>query len=698
MMIFKHKNSFLLAIGLLGATSLFGQSREVKPFNDNWQYYKANNSTFFTDFDNGQKYVESQGQWTRLEIWEDVQLPHTYNKVDMQTDRNFFEGKAVYRKKFEVNPSDKDKRTFIKFEGVGAVAQIYINDNYIGEHKGGYSMFVFEITNSVEYDKENTITVVTDNKSRRDILPINQFLFPVYGGIYRPVHIITTNKTNFLVTDQASPGIYIRQKNVSAKGADIQIETKLETKEKTVQQGELITEIRDHEGKLVVSEKQPVRISPQGVTYATQSLSLKNPHLWDGIRDPYLYAVHAKLVVNGKEQDAVKQPLGVRTVEIVAGKGVLLNGKQYPMYGVCRHQDREGFGSALSFEQHKEDFLLMKEMGVTTVRLAHYQQSPEAYALADTLGFLIWAEIPFVNRVSHYENDNAKSQMTELVKQNFNHPSIYIWGVHNEVYSKTADEQVPVLSRELNDIAKTLDPDRYTGAVSGYNVIDRQENLSTDVQGINHYFGWYGGKIEDLGPWAKKVQQDFPEYKVMLTEYGADGNIDIGQESIEKPENVVTGKSFQENYQTETHIQQWAMIEQNPIIVASYVWNMFEFAVPAWNRGGVNARNLKGLITFDRKRKKDSFYWYKANWNPEPMIYLANRRDNKRTQGTSKIQVFSNLPAVTIEVNGKAYPAKQGVNAKHWVVDQVSLNKGENLIKAYGEDKGLTDEMTWILD
>lgn len=695
----KFTSLFAVATALLLGNQCIAQSRVVQSFNDDWKFYKANNSTFFTDFENGQKYFESQSQWTKLEVWEDVTLPHTYNRTDMQTDRNFFEGKAVYTKTFSVDAASKDKRTFIKFEGVGAIAKLYINDNFIGEHKGGYSMFTYEITNSVNYDKPNTITVIADNASRKDIIPINQFLFPVYGGIYRPVHLITTNKTSFVVTDRAAPGIQIRQQNVSTKNADIEVSAKLETKEKTAQAAELWVEIRDYDGKLVQTEKQPVKISPQGVTYVKQAVKMKSPRLWDGIRDPYLYSVTAKIMSGGKELDAVKQPLGVRKVEINGGQNVLLNGKPYPMYGVCRHQDREGFGSALSFAQHKEDMLMIKEMGATTIRLAHYQQSPEIYSLADTLGFLTWAEIPFVNRVSYYENDNAKQQMTELVKQNMNHPSIYIWGVHNEVYSKTADEQVPVLSRELNDIAKTLDPDRYTVAVTGYNVVDRQENLTTDVQGINHYFGWYGGKIEDLGPWAKKVQQDFPGYKIMLSEYGADGNMDIGQEELKMPDNVVSGKSFPENYQTETHIQQWAAIQQNPIIVASYVWNMFEFAVPAWNRGGVNARNLKGLVSFDRKRKKDSFYWYKANWNPEPMIYLANRRDNERTKAQSKVQVFSNLKDVKLEVNGKSYTAKQGVNDKHWVVEQVDLKQGQNTIVAVGKDgsKELRDEMVWNL-
>lgn len=581
----KQKNLLLLLLLVLSQAFVNAQSRTDQFFNDDWQFFKANNTTFFTDFQNGAKYFESQGQWTALEVWEKVTLPHTYNRTDMQTDRNFFEGKAVYQKKFFVGADKKEKRSFLKFEGVGSVAQLYINDNYIGEHKGAYSMFVFEITHSLNYEKENTVTLIVDNTARKDVIPINQFLFPVYGGLYRPVHLITTHKTGFVVTDQASPGIYITQKNVSAKGADVFVKAKLETKEKTIQAADLLIEIKDKNGRVVASKKEAVAISPQGITMVTQQISLKSPILWDGVRNPYLYSVSATLLQKGKELDGIKQPLGIRSFEFIAGKGMFLNGKKYPMYGVCRHQDEWGYGSALSFEQHKRDMLMIREMGATTLRLAHYQQSPQMYALADSLGLLVWAEIPFVNRVSYYENDNAKQQMNELVKQNFNHPSIYIWGIHNEVYSRTADEQVPVLSRELNDIAKTLDPDRLTVSVSGYNVIDRPENLNTDVQGINHYFGWYGGKIADLAPWAEKVQKEFPNYRVILSEYGADGNIDIGQEEVKAPANVITGKSYPENYQTETHIQQWAIIEKNPIIAASYIWNMFDFAVPAWNRG-----------------------------------------------------------------------------------------------------------------
>jgi len=699
MITYLKRVSLLLSVAVFMWVNASGQSRVEESFNVDWQFYKAQNRTFFTNFENGQNYKEGEGQWTVPEVWEKVNLPHTFNRDDMQRDRNFFEGKAVYQKKFFVAADQQDRRTFLKFEGVGAVAQLYINQQYIGEHKGAYSMFVFEISNSVNYAKENTLTVITDNQSRKDVLPTDQFLFPVYGGIYRPVTLITTAKTGFVVTDDASPGVFIRQQEVSGKSATVKVLAKLETKETVAQQVELIAEVYDDQGKVVQYSRKPVLITPQGSQHVETTLSIENPHLWDGVRDPYLYKLRTRLMKGDLELDRTEQPLGLRTIELVAGDGVFLNGKRYPMYGVARHQDRWGFGSALSFAQHKEDFMLMKEMGVTTVRLAHYQQASATYALADSLGFLVWAEIPFVNRVSFTESDNAKQQLRELVKQQYNHPSIYIWGVHNEVYSKTADGLVPVLSRELHDIAKTLDPDRLTGAVTGYSQIDRQENLTTDVQGINHYFGWYGGEIGDLKPWAEKAQRDFPGYRIILSEYGADGNMDIGQEKVVKPKNVVTGDYFPENYQTETHIQQWAAIEKNPIIIASYVWNMFEFAVPAWNRGGVNARNLKGLITFDRQRRKDSFYWYKANWNPEPMLYLANRRDNEREEAVTRIQLFSNQPKVSIAVNGQRYEAKQGVNSRHWVVEQVKLRKGVNIIKATSTDgeKSLTDEMAWTL-
>ncbi|MGJ7033562.1 glycoside hydrolase family 2 protein [Niabella hirudinis] len=662
--------------------------RLVQSFNDHWEFKKGPG-----DFDKDTSYMTA--------VWEPVTVPHTYNRTDMQLDKNFYTGDAFYKKKFRVENSLKGKRLFLRFEGVGSVATIYINGRYLTEHKGSYAAFSFEITHSVKYGQENNILVKTNNAARKDVLPVNHFLFPIYGGIYRPVSMIITGPVNITVTDYASPGIYITQQNVSDKSATINVKAKLENKEKGMQPVLLQTMIKDAAGRKVAVARKAITVDPQGTTYAGQSLEIKAPHLWNGVKDPYLYTLTTALIRDGKELDAVTQPLGIRRVEIRAGDGVYLNGVKYPMYGVTRHQDRWQYGNALSHEQHEEDMKIIREMGATTIRLAHYQQAEDMYALADKMGLLIWAEIPFVNTTSYQERENAKQQMTELVRQNRNHPSIYIWGMHNEVYSKTPDEHVPVLTRELNDIAKTNDPDRYTVSVSGYGEMNRPANLAADVQGMNRYYGWYEGRIGDLEKWASGLEANYPGYKVMLTEYGADGNMDQSSDTLPDPSklNPVSGQFFPENYQTETHIQQWAIIEKHPYILASYLWNTFEFAVPMWNRGGVNARNLKGLVSFDRKRKKDAFYWYKANWNPEPMLYLANRRDSIRTHATTRIQLFTNLKNVQLKVNGKIVPGKQGVNDKHRVFENIKLKKGINKIEATGAANGsiLKDSMTWTL-
>ncbi len=663
-------------------------SRTVITFNDNWEFKKGPG-----DFGKDTSYLHEE--------WEKITVPHTYNRTDMQLDKNFYAGDAFYKKSFFIKNELKGKRIFLRFEGVGSVATIYINGRYLTEHKGSYAAFAFEITHTVKYGEENLILVKTNNDARKDVLPVNHFLFPIYGGIYRPVSLIVTAPVNITVTDYASPGIYITQKHVSAKRADIQVNAKLENNEATAQTVILQIVVKNASGKTVARVRKNVLVSPQGTTYVEQVFPVNNPHLWNGIKDPYLYSLTTALIRDGQELDAVTQPLGVRRFELRAGDGMYLNGVKYPMYGVTRHQDRWQYGNALSHAQHEEDMKIIREMGATTIRLAHYQQAEDMYALADKMGLLIWAEIPFVNTTSYQESENAKQQMTELVRQNRNHPSIYIWGMHNEVYSKTQDEHVPVLTRELNDIAKTDDPDRYTVAVSGFGEMNRPANLAADVQGMNRYYGWYEGRIGDLEKWASGLEKSYPAYKVMLTEYGADGNMDQSSETLPDPSkiNPVSGKFYPENYQTETHIQQWAIIEKHPYILASYLWNAFEFAVPMWNRGGVNARNLKGLVSFDRKRRKDAFYWYKANWNPEPMLYLANRRDSIRTQDTTRVQAFSNLAQVRLFVNGKEVKGQYGVNKKHWIFENVTLKKGANEIEATGSANGkqLKDRMTWIL-
>lgn len=656
------------------------EGRKVIPFNDGWTFRKGplNASTDTT--------------------WEAITIPHTWNNKDMQEGKNFYAGEACYQKTFPVAAGLKGKRLFLRFEGVGSVAQLYVNNRFIGEHKGSYAAFCFEITHSVTYGAENTIVVKANNTAREDVLPINNFLFGIFGGIYRPVNLLITNDINITTTDYASPGIYITQDEVSDKKAIVGVTAKIENKQPHHTNVQLQTEIRDQHGKRVAVTVKETNLSPQGINIIRQELPVIRPHLWNGLKDPYLYSLTTSILINGRITDAVTQPLGLRRFEVTAGKGCFLNGQPYAMHGVTRHQEWQDCGNALTNAQHKADLDLIREIGATTIRFAHYQQSEYLYSQCDSMGFVIWAEIPFVNNFSGKESENARQQLTELIRQNFNHPSIYVWSMHNEVYSKTPDEHVAVLTRQLNDLAKTEDPRRYTVAVSGYGEMTRPANLAADIQGMNRYFGWYEGRIGDIEKWVSGLEKNYPDYKLMLTEYGADGNIDQHTGSLSTNFDPVSGQFFPETYQTATHVQQWAVIEKHPYIAASYLWNMFEFAVPMWNRGGVNARNLKGLITYDRKQKKDAFYWYKANWNPAPMIYIAERRNHVRQPERVHAEVFSNLEKVTLTLNnGAPVTGRTGANSKDFIFDNLTLKTGVNTLTASGVSNGkvYTDTITW---
>lgn len=412
-----------------------------------------------------------------------------------------------------------------------------------------------------------------------------------------------------------------------------------------------------------------------------------------GRRDPYLYRVDVELLsADGRVIDRVTQPLGLRRYEIVAGKGFFLNGEKYPMYGVTRHQDWPGLGSALTAREHDADLNQIMEIGATTVRFAHYQQADYIYSRCDTLGLIVWAEIPFVNRVTGQEAGNARDQLRELIRQNFNHPSIYVWGLHNEVYRPHA--YTAALTASLHDLAKTEDPDRFTAAVNGYGHTHHPVNQNADIQGMNRYFGWYEKKITDIEPWVEGLERDYPWQRLMLTEYGADANIEHQTEVLGDALNW-TGPFYPETFQTRTHEYQWGVISRHPYIVASYLWNMFDFAVPMWSRGGVEARNLKGLVTFDRRTRKDSFYWYKANWSDEPVLYLTQRRNTDRERRRTSVTVYSNVGAPTVYLNGEPLTGcRQGYTPVHYVFDHVTLRDGENVIRA--EAAGHTDEIRWI--
>ncbi|WP_336835378.1 glycoside hydrolase family 2 protein [Sphingobacterium siyangense] len=716
----------LIFIGIL---LLNVQARTVVPFNTSWTFKKGPFSTSTLDYN---QLFEGK--------WQLVNLPHTWNANDMQTkeiksgslgkNERFYTGDAYYRKSFVPETAWKGKRIFIRFEGVNTNTEVYVNNqplptkegknditydntkrngnyNFVGRHQGGYSAFVFELTNMLQFGKENEILVKVNNEATPQVIPVNHTLFPMYGGIYRPVELIVTDDIHIAVNDFAAKGIYLTQKNVSKKTADVAVKIKIDNKSEKKQPIELLTTVFEKDGSIKAKQSTQYTLLPQGRQTVTQQILVKSPHLWQGLDDPYLYKVVTQIKKNNQVIDEVTAPLGLRKFELRTGEGFFLNDIKYPLYGVCRHQDRLGKGSALSNADHDEDLAIIKEMGATSIRLAHYQQSEYFYSKCDSMGLVIWAEIPFVNRVTTLEDNNAQQQLKELIRQNFNHPSIYIWGMHNEVYSPTA--YTVELTTKLNDLAKSEDPDRYTVSVSGYNVIDHPVNNNADVQGINHYFGWYNGELEDksdkeddVASWAKRISEKFKDYRIIFSEYGAEAIPEDQAEEVGNFGNQWSNPSFfPEEYATKFHEVHWGVISKSPIFLGSYVWNTFDFATPI-TALNVNPRNYKGLVSFDRKLKKDGFYWYKANWSKEPVLYITQRRMINRGNEITPITVYSNRGEPTLIINGQTIKgAKIGQTNVHYIFENVKLKLGKNTVEAkviQKDGKVLTDTIEWNYD
>ena len=678
------KLCMLLVFGLLQAASLL--AREISSFNDGWEFKQG---PFSTDA------FKAQNAWNNGK-WEKVSIPHTWNNKDMQTQYNkFYQGPAYYRKHFLADKNLEGKRVFLRFEGVGSCSEVYVNGALVGTHKGAYSAFVVEIGKELKLGADNEIVVKADNQARPDVIPVNHVLFGVYGGIYRPVSLIVTDSCSIAVNDFASNGVYITEKNVSAKSADVCVKVKLDND--GLQPVPVILEntIYTREGKVVTSDKKNISLTTQGMQTFVANFKLHNPHLWQGRQDPYLYKVETVLKQNGRVIDKVVQPLGLRKYEIVAGKGFYLNGKKYPMYGVTRHQDWWELGSALSNKNHDFDLATIMDVGATTVRFAHYQQSEYLYSRCDSLGLIIWAEIPFVNQVTGQEAENAEHQLVELIRQNFNHPSIYIWGLHNEVYRPHA--YTAQLTATLHNIAKSEDPDRYTVSTNGYGSMEHPVNLNADVQAMNRYYGWYEGEIKDIDKWIDKLEKEYPTQKFMLSEYGADGNIYQQTEYLGEAQDW-TKPYYPETYETKVHEYQWSVIAKHPYIISSYLWNTFDFATPMANRGGIPARNMKGLVTFDRKLKKDVYFWYKANWSKSPVLYLTQRRNVEREKKVTSITVYSNIGTPKVFLNGnQLHGMRKGYTNVHYIFDNVTLADGKNIVKAEATMNGktYTDEIEW---
>lgn len=620
-----------------------------------------------------------------------VDLPHTWNAQDALSGKiDYKRGIGNYEKNLFIRPEWKGKRLFIRFEGVNNIADVFINRRHIGEHRGGYGAFIFEITGKVEYGKENSILVRVNNGEQLDIMPlVGDFNF--YGGIYRDVHLLITDETCISPLDYTSPGVRLIQDSVSHRYAKVRAIVDLSNGSSGNQEVELNVRLLD--GQRVVKEgTKNVNLSGNEVMQQELTFEIDQPHLWNGRQDPFLYQAEVTLFRNGQMVDRVTQPLGLRFYRIDPDKGFFLNGKHLPLQGVCRHQDRSEVGNALRPQHHEEDVALMLEMGVNAVRLAHYPQATYFYDLMDKNGIIVWAEIPFVGPGGYNDKGfvdlpafraNGKEQLKELIRQHYNHPSICVWGLFNEL-TELGDNPVEYI-KELNVLAHQEDTTRPTTSASNQM---GDLNFITDAIAWNRYDGWYGGTPADLGKWLDRMHKDHPEICIAISEYGAGASIYHQQDSLVKT--VPTSWWHPENWQTYYHIENWKTISSRPYVWGSFVWNMFDFGAAHRTEGDRPGINDKGLVTFDRKVRKDAFYFYKANWNrEEPMLYLTGKRNTVRTQRLQTIIAFTNQAGAELFVNGKSYGKTTPDSYAILEWKNVELEPGENEIKVVSTNKKL---------
>ncbi|WP_144009024.1 glycoside hydrolase family 2 protein [Pedobacter africanus] len=672
---YKKIIAFILLISW--AVSGYGSNaRQILPLNKNWQFYFAYNF---------EQNIEKQK----------VNLPHTWNAEEtLKGIANYNRTSAIYENTLTVTDAMKGKRLFLYFEGANSVATILLNNKFVDEHKGGYTGFCIEITKFVGLGA-NALTVQVSNAYRLDVIPLHGD-FNVYGGIHRPVSLIVTDQDCISLLDHGSSGVYISQQQVSPQSAKINVLSKMSVGNHSGLS--LKTTIYDREKNVVASSV--ANITDANSKEARQDISISNPRLWNGKADPYLYTVEVSLLKNDQLIDQVSQPLGLRFFQVDPDKGFFLNGKYLDLYGAGRHEDLAGKGSALSDADHENDMELIKELGATAMRLTHYPQNKHFYDMCDRNGIILWSEIPFVGPggytgTGYLKNKeleaNIRTMLIELIRQNFNHPSICFWGMFNELKLNYDDPQ-PFI-KELNTLAKQEDPGRLTTLAS--NLEPEKFNGLTDLMGWNKYYGWYGGNFDEVGKWADDVHRVLPFTPISVSEYGAGASPFKHTEVLTKP--APTGRFHPEEWQTAFHEKHWEALKRRTFVWGKFVWVLADFGSSIRTEGDRTAINDKGLVTYDRKVKKDAFYFYKANWNPEPMLYIAERRNNIRYSKTAAVKVFCNAGTVSLWVNGKIYPKKVPNDLKTILWQNIKLQPGKNtiLVRSVTRGKVLEDSCVW---
>jgi beta-galactosidase len=704
--------------------------RVVMPLTTGWRFKQASG----LDAAQGAQFDDSS--------WDPVTVPHTWNRIgneglERSPQSNNVQGTGWYRLHFSSPTAAHGSRYFLQFDAVATIADVWLNGHYLGKHEGAFARFRFDATEAINPTGDNLLAVRADNSrpqpgaATQSVIPLSGDFF-MFGGIYRSAALIVTRPVHLDLLDFGGPGVYERALTIEPGAAAVQVTSRVVNNESSPQRLRVETAITGADGTVVASSIDPAGpVAPGAVSVLQSSLNIANPRLWQGIRDPYLYRTVVTLrSLQGAVLDRVTQPLGLRTLQFDPNKGFMLNGEHQYLKGASMHQDRPVKGWAVSDADQEEDFAILADLGANAVRLAHYQHDQRSYELADAAGIVVWAEIPLVNAVSYDGSPasaalaaNARQQLLELIQQNRNHPSVALWSIANEIDLRATQSGGPSkpgsLLRSLNALAKTQDPDRpttfadccevappaHTAAANTNNgggapgVAPREAIVGlADTIGYNRYFGWYTGHFGDFGPMLDQAHERHPQLPMSVSEYGAGAA--LTQHSDDPTGGPINphGRPHPEEMQSLYHEMSWSALRQRPYLWGSFIWNLFDFASDSRQEGDLTDINEKGLVSYDRKIRKDTFYFYRANWSSQPTLHLVGRRYVDRPYAVLDVKAYSNAMRVNLTVNGTdqgTASCSEGICLWH----AIHLRPGANDLRATAEIAGaaLSDSLQWTL-
>lgn len=721
--------SFLLGFFAFSAEST---ARETTELRTGWRFSfgEAVNQAIEPDFDDS--------------AWETVEVPHSWNRVGYyknnlyahihQPDNtNNKQGEGWYRLEFTGPANLQGKRAWLEFDAASRTAEVWLNGVRQGEHRGGFTRFRFDVTETLKTGEDNLLVVKVDNSkptaisSTADVHPIAGDFF-VHGGIYRPVRLVLTDTIHFDMLDFGGPGVYATTTRVVDEHAEVRIRSRFRNDGQVRETVSVVSHLLNEEGGIVATNQETIRLNPGENVESNQVLGVDAPILWHGVQNPYLYILRVELRSDfGRLLDRLDQSYGIREIGFSADRGFLLNGKPYRLRGVSYHQDREGKGWAVSEEDIAQDVEIIRELGANTVRLAHYPHGQPVHELANQYGLILWDEIPLVTSwgydpdqeaANRALDENAKQQLREMIKQNFNHPSVAVWGIANEVdfgallpkflgeTVSDVDDLKPLL-KELAEIASAEDSSRASALA---NCCEERPGLEednlpvtspfADVAGVNRYFGWYYGQVEDLGQHLDKLHQVRPSQPLSVSEYGAGGAASQHTDNPLGGPVDARGEAQPEEYMSYVHEKSWEIMSKKPYLWGTWVWNGFDFATSIRREGDATDINTKGLVTYDRNIKKDAFYFYKAHWSEFPTVHITSRRYRHRAYPTTDVRVYSNAAKTELIVNGHSQGALSGCSNNICVWSNVQLSAGSNDVTALGTSgsQAVSDSVEWHLE